>query len=101
MAALTFTPPEFEAFVACWELGHGGMPDHRWFAVELAIHDALADMDGVDLEIDDVALADAKSGFAAGWQGFSPANPDEESLVEHIEGAAVVLDIVPAPGLRH
>lgn len=100
MPALTFTRNEFDAFVACWEAGHRGLPDRRWLAVELAIHDALGDLEGVDMEIDGEALDDARAGFAAGWDGYSQDDPGEDRAAD-MEGAAVVLDIVPAPGMRH
>ncbi len=100
MPALTFTRNEFDAFVTCWEAGHRGMPDRRWLAVELAIHDALGDLDGVDMEIDGEALDDARAGFSAGWDGYSQEDLGEDRAAD-MEGAAVVLDIVPAPGMRH
>lgn len=101
MASLTFTPQEFKAFVACWSVGHEGLPDHRWIAVEIALADALGDLEGVDVELDGEALADARSGFAAGWEGYVPENPVEEAFAAHMDSVAVVLDLVPAPGMRH
>ena len=101
MASLTFTPQEFEAFKACWEIGQEDLPDHRWIAVELALSDALGDLDGVDVELDGEVLADARSAFSVGWQGFQPEGPAEEAFAAHMDAAAVVLDIVPAFGMRH
>lgn len=101
MPALTFTPAEFQAFQACWDMGHEGLPDRRWIAVEIALSDALADLEGVDLELDDDAFADARSAFAVGWEGFIPKDPEEEAMAAYMDAAAIVLELVPAPSMRH